>query len=154
MRELVTAVAAALSAAGLNVTEKFPAGEARRLRQPVVAVSVKALHGEGGGLADYLGETEQGASRYGKRFTAELLCRVAVPVGMRAPAAAEPVCAALLGGVPGITVRTIAVGEPLFDAVADCFTLDVTATCAVYLYAEQDADDAAFLDFRLECESN
>ncbi|MBQ7566133.1 MAG: hypothetical protein IJT18_03355 [Oscillospiraceae bacterium] len=152
MRELVDAVMAALRAAGLTVTEKFPNFEAKRLRQPVVAVSLRALRGEGSGLTDYLGETEDGTARYGKRCEAEFLCRIAAPIGSSTREPTETVCAALLGGVAGMNVRSVTLDEVGFDTVADCYMQDVTLTAGVYLYAEQEDIDAAFEDFKLECE--
>lgn len=152
MSALVQAIAQALTAAGLAVTAKFPSSRAARLRQPVVAVSLQALQGEGSGFADYLGLTEDGRERYGKRVRATLLCRIAAPSGESAATAAETVMAALLAGVSGVQIRKLTVSETSFDAVADCFTLDVTAEAAVWLYAEQTGDDPLFLDFRLECE--
>ena len=152
MRDVILALCNALRESGLAVTEKFPPRYAPRLREAIVAVSLRQLQGASCGFADYLGLTDDGKERYGKRIKAEFLCRIAAPDGAAASLAADSVCAALVGGINGVFVREMTVGQAQFDERADCFTLDVTALVTASLYAEQTGDDPAFLDFKLECE--
>ena len=152
MRDVILALCNALRENGLTVTEKFPPRYAPRLRDAIVAVSLRQMQGVSCGFADYLGLTDDGKERYGKRIKAEFLCRIAAPDGAAASSAAERVCAVLLGGINGVIIREMTVGRAQYDDHADCFTLDITAAITASLYAEQTGDDPAFLDFKLECE--
>lgn len=153
MRQLITALTEALSAAGIRVTARLPGRTASRLRTPLVAVGLKGGKGGDAGLGEYLGATETGEERYGKRVSLEILLRVAAPDGQSAEETAEAVCDVLLRGIDGMRVERFSLGEASFDAAADHCVLDVTAAVSAYLWTQPPEEDAAVLDFKLEGET-
>lgn len=156
MGELVTALVAAIRALGLSAVARFPAEEMPRLTHAVTAVGLQKAETVGSGFADYLGTFEENGGlteRYGKRLTADLLCRVYAPDGDSAMTAAETLCGLLMGPVGGLQARQTVLGPCVYDREADCFTMDVTVTVtAHYLAALPPEQEPTFRDFRLESE--
>ncbi len=155
MEQLVTAVFDALKAAGIVCVRQTPQGVMPRLRAPVTAVTLAAARAMEHAMYEYLGQTPQGKSLYGKRLEADVRMTCVCPRTLGSSCCqqqAQRVAELLCGQVPGVCLTGYTVGECGYDAGCDCFVCPVTAQLKAYVYATADEEETEFTDFMLKGE--
>lgn len=155
MEQLVTAIMDMLKSAGIACTRQTPGGAMPHLRAPVTAVSLAAARAMEHAMYEYLGQTPEGESLFGRRLEADVRLTVVCPrtIGSaRCQQEAARVAELLSGQVAGVTLTGYTVGECAYDAACDCFVCPVTAQLKAYVYARANADETEFTDFMLKGE--
>lgn len=155
MEQLVTAMMDMLKSTGITCARQTPKGAMPHLRAPVTAVSLAAARAMEHAMYEYLGQTPEGESLFGKRLEADVRMTVVCPrtIGSaRCQQEAARVAQALCAQVSGVSVTGYTVGECAYDAACDCFVCPVTAQLKAYVYAKANEDETEFTDFMLKGE--
>lgn len=148
MVELTEAFRATLADAGIHVRAAREAGLHPRLKHSAVAVSVAQLRTSPGGFSAYLG-IRDGQELYGLRLQAQLRLDVLSPVGLGAAGcrtAVDAACAALAGGVEGVSISSVVSYDPAYDKVIDCFAAVIEVECRGWLCAVPSAGEPETLE--------
>ena len=106
-------------------------------------------------MYEYLGQTPEGESLFGKRLEADVRLTAVCPRALGSEACqkqAERVAELLSGKVAGVTLAGYTVGACVYDAGCDCFVCPVTAQVKAYVYASANEDETEFTDFMLKGE--
>lgn len=155
MEQLVTAVMDMLQSAGIACARQTPEGAMPHLRGPVTAVSLTAARAMEHALYEYLGQTPDGESLFGKRLEADVRLSIVCPRALgsaRCQQETSRVAQLLCKQAAGVSITGYTVGECAYDAACDCFVCPVTAQLKAYVYARANADETEFTDFMLKGE--
>ncbi len=154
---VVSAVAAALGAAGIEAVEAYPKRELCCLDGALVCVGVKSAKGLPAGFGGYLGlgadpVTGKRGELYGARCVLELA--LDVYAGMGAGAGECTRCAgripAALGGLPeGIKISSLCFGQTAPDGETGLFKCSGVMAATAYFIARETDEDGVFSDFIL-----
>lgn len=148
------AAAKALEAAQLKAQMAMPYEPVSRVREAKVTVQVKRCAAQG--RYAYLGmfETEgEPLELYGHQVKAELIGTAHTPADDGAAACVEiaaQVAECWMAGIEGMTVHSVQTDAPGYDAAMDCFTCQVCAEVAAWVYALPVDDGMYFEDFALK----
>lgn len=155
---VLTALIAALTAAGLDAVRAYPASALDRDRGPVVCVGIRENKLLSPGMGDYLGQRSVNGAvseLYGLRAECAVSLDVYSPDGGEHGAAGcvrcgEKITSALADLPSGLRLRALRLGEAAYDRDTGMFRMTAELTCAAFLTRERDADTGVFTDFTLK----
>lgn len=155
MEQLIAAVMELLQEGGLVCVRQTPQSVMPQLRGPVTAVTLASAQAAEHALYEYLGQTPDGRSVYGRHLEARVRLTAVCPRALgsvRCQQEAGRAAELLSGRVRGVTLRGYTVDECVYDAGCDCFLCPVTAQVHAYVYATANEDETEFTDFILKGE--
>lgn len=156
LSQIRAAVLTALKVAGITAMEAFPEERIKNHGGVVAAVGVGTASGTTLGFCHYLGEavdaeTQVARERYGKELSGQITVELRADRAADCERGCERATEVLLGGLPeGIRSGDLTWEAICWEKTTGMFLRRGVLACRALFLAECEAENEAFLDFRLK----